>query len=41
MFMAVNIKVKIKLLTKSEIEAPKALLPKSTFLTRLESKLCI
>ena len=32
-------RVKIKLLTKREIEAPNALLPKSAFFTRFESKL--
>ncbi len=40
MFTAVKIKVKIKLLTKSDIAAPKALLPKSAFFIWLFNKFC-
>ena len=40
MFSAVKIKVRIKLLTKSDIAAPKALLPKSEVFIRLFNKFC-
>ena len=40
MFNAVKIKVKIKLLTKSDIAVPKALLPKSEVFIRLFNKFC-
>ena len=40
MFSAVKIKVRIKLLTKSHMAAPKALLPKSEVFIRLFNKFC-